>query len=174
MLAKLRLNVADINNSFYQDLNLTLNLSEEEGLIDILKKLLCIGLYAFESTDIDKEGPHSQQPFLSRRNLNDEIDFAVEYRFVEDKILKSFFNRSQKRKFVFFNPEEQAAYIKKHKELFAKHTQDFIRIEFDENVTSSLEETYFKRAKEATITIDGSEIYVNFDDFSFVGNINEH
>ena len=173
MLVKLRLNIADINNSFYQDINLTLTLSEEETGFDIIKKLFCISFFAHEEVDIDKEGALSQRPFLIRKSLTDEIDFAAEYRLVEDKLLKSFFNHSKSKKFVFFNQEEQESYIKKHKDIFFKYPYDFIRIEFEETALMDLDESYFKRAKDTTVTIDGSEIYVNFDDLSLSGKIIE-
>ncbi len=173
MLVKLRLNIADINNSFYQDFNLTLTLFEEETGVDVMKKLFCISLFAHEDVDIDKEGPFSQRPFLIRKSLTDEIVFAVEYRLVEDKLLKSFFNHSNSRKFVFFNQEEQESYIKKHKDIFFKYPHDSIRIEIEETALMDMDENYFKRAKDTTVTIDGSEIYVNFEDLSLSGKIIE-
>lgn len=162
---KARLSVSDLNNSHYEDYNLTLTKDLDESNIHFLSKIISYGVMSFKNVKFGNEGFLEELPLIVSRDYDDSIVDWIDLGFIGEKRLKHSVQRAKSVNLFVYNDEDMNHYVKLAS-ITAK-ARDFMlrQIEF-KDTNDEINDMELKKGADYTLTIDGQELWLSFEDFS--------
>lgn len=161
-IIKIRLNLSNLNQGHYNDYTLNFSHLDDESVKDILAKLCAFSLYGHNNIIVTKQNVNEERPIFSLENFDQRYDISIETRRVGEKYLKSFIQKSNNFSYVSVKNDENIAYVNKHKAILSRG--EVVLLDMDD---FDPDDNLFLRSVDATVTIDGSDIFVTVDESNF-------